>query len=183
MNIKDATSPIIYESVYSSNFKKSEFFIFYDSLINSPKHLETIRKNNFPGVFCLYPSFSLQSIDFRQNPLFEIKGSFNYKEELLKASILITDYSSIFFDFSYIQRPVIYTQFDYDNYRKIHYKKGYFDYLIDGFGPVCYDLECSINEIIDGIQNCCKIKKKFLGESKNFFLVMITIIMIELIML
>ena len=169
MNIKDAISPITYESVHSLNFKNTEFFQFYDNLINSPKLLFTMKKYNYRGVFCLHPSFSLQSVDFRQNSLFDIKDNINYQEMFLNASLLITDYSSIFFDFGYIEKPIVYTQFDYEIYRKIHYKKGYFDYLTNGFGPICYDLECSINAIINEIESGCKIKKKYLRRIKKFF--------------
>ena len=43
--------------------------------------------------------------------------------------MLITDYSSIFFDFGYLNKPVIYSHFDYNEYRANHFRKGYFDYI------------------------------------------------------
>lgn len=169
MNIKGTISTITYESIHSQNFNKTEFFKFYNNLMNSPELLETMEKYNYKGIFGLHPSFSLQAIDFHVSSLFTIKESFNYQEELLKASLLVTDYSSIFFDFAYIKKPVIYTQFDYEEYRKNHYKKGYFDYIKNGFGPVCYDLECSIHCIIQNIKNGCKIHNKYLSRIKSFF--------------
>ena len=84
---------------------------------------------------------------------FLIEEKCNYQEFLLESSLLITDYSSIFFDFGYLRKPVIYSHFDYEKYRKSHYREGYFDYKYDGFGPVCFNINCTINEIIYEIKN------------------------------
>ena len=54
-----------------------------------------------------------------------------------EAGILITDYSSVYMDFAYMKKPLVYYQFDYETYRAGHLPTGYFDYERDGFGPVC----------------------------------------------
>ena len=41
---------------------------------------------------------------------------------------MITDYSSVFFDFSYMSKPVIFYQFDEKEFREKQYAEGYFDY-------------------------------------------------------
>ena len=41
---------------------------------------------------------------------------------------MITDYSSVFFDFSYMRKPVIFYQFDEKKFRKAQYAEGYFSY-------------------------------------------------------
>jgi len=51
--------------------------------------------------------------------------------------LLVTDYSSIAFDFAYFGKPTVYYQFDADRFRKSHYQQGYFNYQIHGFGPIC----------------------------------------------
>jgi len=56
---------------------------------------------------------------------------------LLDCALLITDYSSVFFDVAYLEKPELYYQFDETEFRQYHYKQGYFDYRRDGFGPVC----------------------------------------------
>lgn len=55
---------------------------------------------------------------------------------LIEADVLITDYSSVFFDFAYQQKPLAYYQYDDAEYRRGQYPQGYFDYKRDGFGPV-----------------------------------------------
>lgn len=60
---------------------------------------------------------------------------------LKRASLLITDYSSVAMDFAYMGKPVIYYQFDYDKFRENHLYEGYYDYHKDGFGPVVKNIE------------------------------------------
>ena len=169
MNFKGTTKPITYEGIYSYNFRYTDFFKFYNNLINSPQLLNTMKKYNYTGIFCLHPSFSEQWRDFNNNSIFFIMNKYDYQTLLSKASLLITDYSSVFFDFAYMKKPIIYTQFDYEIYRKNHYQKGYFDYLINGFGPVCFDLETCINIIIDEIISGCIIKQKYVRRVQKFF--------------
>ena len=168
-NIKGTINTITYESIHSDIFKFTNFFNFYNSLINDRRLIFAMKKYNYTGIFCLHPRMSSQYIDFNKNQIFSIKNKCEYQEYFIKASLLVTDYSSIFFDFAYLRKPVIYAHFDYEEYRKNHYKKGYFDYEKDGFGPISYDLKSTINEIINEIENNCSLKKKYLKRINKFF--------------
>ena len=168
-NIRGTREKITSKSIHSDEFKFTEFFKFYNNLINEKKLHSAMKKNNYTGIFCLHPSFSLQYIDFTKNKYFSIIEKCDYQKLLLESSLLVTDYSSIFFDFAYLKKPVIYTQFDYDEFRKYHYKEGYFSYYRDGFGPVCKDNESTIKEIIYEIENNCILRKKYLINIKKFF--------------
>lgn len=59
-------------------------------------------------------------------------------QELFAASrVLVTDYSSVAFDLAYIDRPVVYFQFDVDRFRSGEHtlRPGYFRQELHGFGP------------------------------------------------
>lgn len=169
MNIRGTINLITYESIHSDSFKLSNYFQFYNNLINDARLISVMEKFNYTGIFCLHPSFSSQNIDFTRNNIFSIRNQCNYQQYLIEASLLVTDYSSIFFDFAYLRRPVIYSHFDYEEYRKNHYQKGYFDYEKDGFGPITYDLKSTVDEIINEIENNCLIRKKYLKRIYKFF--------------
>ena len=158
-----------FESIYSSNFNLTNFFNFYNNLINNDELLLNMEKFKYKGIFCLHPYFSKQWKDFKQNKIFSIMEIFNYQNLLLKSSLLITDYSSIFFDFGYLAKPVIYTHFDYNEYRHKHFNKGSFDYLKQGFGPICYDINCTINNIVLQMKKHCSIEKKYLKRINKYF--------------
>ena len=126
-------------------------------------------KFNYKGIFCLHPYYSEQLKDFKNNSIFNINHISDYQKLLIKSSLLITDYSSVFFDFSYMKKPIIYSHFDYERYRNLHYQNGYFDYRVNGFGPVCINIDECMDKIIDEILNGCKLKYKYLKRIKKFF--------------
>ena len=167
--IKGTKNLITKESITSESFKNTTFFQFYNKLINNYQLINIMKTYHYKGILCLHPNFAQQYKNFNQNKFFQVKkGCFN-QELLIKSSLLITDYSSIFFDFGYIKKPIIYTQFDIDEYRKEHFPKANFEYENDGFGPVCYDMECTINNIILEIENNCKLKRIYLKRIKKYF--------------
>lgn len=158
-----------YESKYYPSFNLTNYFNFYNNLINDGQLLMNMKILNYKGIFCLHPSFSEQWKDFNQNEIFLVLKVCDYQNLILKSSLLITDYSSIFFDFAYLKKPIIYTHFDYREYINKHYPKGYFDYLKHGFGRICFDKRCTINEIILKMKNNCSVEKKYLKRIKAFF--------------
>ena len=143
--IKGNKESLIYESIHSESFKYTKFFSFYNNLINDQKLIKMMKSYNYKGVFCLHQHFSAQWIDFTKNQQFRIEESCNYQRLLLEGSLLVTDYSSIFFDFGYLKKPIIYTHFDYKEYRLNQYKEGYYNYKRDGFGPIYYDINNTFN--------------------------------------
>lgn len=46
---------------------------------------------------------------------------------------------------------------------------GYFDYERDGFGEVEYDLDGTIDRIIEYMQNGCRLKEKYRQRIDHFF--------------
>ena len=169
MNIKGTRNLLNDESIHSDEFVKTEFFNFYNNLINDNNLLSIMRKFEYHGTFCLHPNFKSQWIDFNKNELISLVEKCDYQNLLLESSLLITDYSSIFFDFGYLRKPVIYAHFDYEDYRSNHYKEGYFNYKNDGFGPICKNIECIIDEIISEMKNNCSLRKKYLRRIKKYF--------------
>ena len=67
-----------------------------------------------------------------ENIVIADKENYDVQELLMDSKLLITDYSSIFFDFAYMKKPLIHYCFD----KLSHYKPGYFDFRKEGFGKV-----------------------------------------------
>ena len=71
---------------------------------------------------------------------------------LMKESMMmVTDYSRSVMDVSYMEKPVIYYQFDLEEFRDKHFEEGYFNYVRDGFGPVCTNLD----DVLDAAEEIC----------------------------
>ena len=159
---------VTHETIYSDNFKNTTFFKFYNEFINDQKLISVLRKYNYNGIFCLHPFFSKQYLDFTPNNYFIVRENCNYQELLLKASLLITDYSSIFLDFAYLKKPILYIQFDLEEYKK-YISYDYFHFEKENFGPICYEINCMINEIIKKILDDCKVENKYLKNIRKYF--------------
>ena len=169
MYIKGVKNLLTHESIKSDKFMNTTYYNFYNDLINNPLLLDKMNQFDYRGIFCLDPNFQEQYILFKENKLFDIRKNCNKKDVIIQSSLLVTDYSNIFFDFGYIKKPVIYSQFDYEEYRKYHFKEGYFNYKNDGFGPICYNINCTIKAIINAIENNCHLQKFYLSRIRKFF--------------
>jgi len=157
--------------LYNSMFKESGYFAFYNNLINDQRLLKALEESNYTAKFCLHPSILVQIDDFTENEFVKLeRNPVDYQEEFKKNSLLITDYSSVFFDFAYLKKPIIYTHFDEKEFYKNHlYQEGYFSYERDGFGPVYYDYESTLNGLIETIENGCKMKEEYINRVENFY--------------
>lgn len=155
---------------YNEKFKESDYFKFYNNLINDERLISILKKYNYKLKFSVHPSHFVQIVDYKQNEMVEIERSLNYSEEFKKSKMLITDYSSVAFDFAYLEKPIIYSHFDYDDFFKNQfYERGYFDYKEDGFGEIANDYDSLINMLIQYIENDCKIEEKYIERINQFF--------------
>jgi CDP-glycerol glycerophosphotransferase (TagB/SpsB family) len=91
-------------------------------------------------------------------------------QTLLKESkLLITDYSSVFFDFAYMNKPTIYYQFDEEDFFGSQYDKGYFDYRDNGFGDVVTQKRALLEAIKKVVNNNFEMEEKYKERIKGFF--------------
>lgn len=170
-SIKGSYNPKTSESIYYDKFRDTDYFKFYNSLINDKRLLEAMELHGYTGLLCMHPLHSQQYKDFDENSLFKVnQGLVDYQKEFTEASLLITDYSSVAFDFAYLKKPVIYAQFDKDDFYSKHtYKKGYFSYEENGFGCICADLDSTVSAVIAELENGCKNTPKYLERIQQFF--------------
>lgn len=72
------------------------------------------------------------------------------QELFARAAVVVTDYSSMAVNAAYIERPLVYYQFDQERVRAGEHlgTRGYFDYDRDGYGPVVLDHDAAVAAII-----------------------------------
>ena len=83
--------------------------------------------------------------------------------------MLITDYSSVFFDFAYLQKPVIFYQFDAPRFRREHYPAGDFDFTRDAFGPVAATEAEMLGALETVLEAGCVLPEEYRSRVSRFF--------------
>ena len=156
---------------YVGGFKDTDYYIFYDSLIHDERLLAAMEKYGYEGVFYLHPAFEAQLEDFTSSRRITVgSGVADYQKVFRESAIMVTDYSSVAFDFAYLKKPVIYSQFDEDTFYQNHsWGKGYFTYREDGFGPITNTVEQTVDELIYYMENGAKMKQEYVDKVDNFF--------------
>ena len=85
-------------------------------------------------------------------------------EIYLVSDICITDYSSVFFDYANLKRPVLFYTYDIEKYRDI-LRGFYIDINEEVPGPLVYTTE----EVIDAIQNIDGITQQYAKRYEEFY--------------
>jgi len=94
-------------------FLESDYFAQYSALLEHPRLHELAHDHDLEILFCLHPNMQQYASHFERFPVTVIYQGERDVQSLLKESLLlITDYSSVAFDFSFLGRPVHYFQFD-----------------------------------------------------------------------
>lgn len=95
---------------------------------------------------------------------------YDVQTALKESAFLITDYSSINFDFAYMKKPLCYFQFDEEEFFTRHYPQGYFSYRDDGFGPVVSDADALMDELIHAYNSGFQMDEKYSKRVDDTFL-------------
>ena len=153
-------------------FYETAFYKYFQSMLNNPSLLRLLEERDLKLLF--YPHIELQKeLDKFQSPSERIIlanwEDYDVQTLLMRCKLLITDYSSVFFDLGYMEKPVIYYQFDKEEFRKFHYQEGYFSYEEHGFGPVVLTEEALIDAINECAENDFRMKKKYLDRLEAFY--------------
>lgn len=154
------------------SFMASAYYRHWQGLLQNPRLGEMARKRGLEIVF--YPHDEVQPFialfDASESGAIIADHAHYDVQTLLKESmLLITDFSSVFFDFAYMQKPVLYYQFDEAEYRAQNYKVGYFDYRRDGFGEVVTEEDALLTLLEQYLENGCQLKEQYRKRIEGFF--------------
>lgn len=85
-------------------------------------------------------------------------------ELYLISDILITDYSSVFFDYANLKRPMLFFTYDLEKYRDV-LRGFYIDIEKEVPGPLLFTTE----EVVDSIKNIDLIEQKYKSRYEEFY--------------
>ena len=153
------------------NFRETDFYKYWNGLLNDQDFIDILEKNSIEVYF--YPHINMMkfinAFKTRSKKIKFVSAEYDIQNFLNKCNLMITDYSSVAFDFAYLRKPVIYYQFDTEEYRKNQYQEGYFNYKDNGFGDVLLNKKTIMNKIEYYVRKNFRMETKYLGRADNFF--------------
>lgn len=154
-------------------YKESPYYKKYMELLNHPRLLRYLEENDLKIIFYLHGYAQAYSGTFRSDSKRVVIARKNhyYVQDLLKqAAFLVTDYSSVFFDFAYMKKPMVYFQFDIEEFSKNQYAESeYYQYSRDGFGPITDTVDEVVNAIENAHRNNFQMDPKYIERVELFF--------------
>nr|WP_161556690.1 CDP-glycerol glycerophosphotransferase family protein [Micromonospora acroterricola] len=154
-------------------FDGSAYQVFLAELFSSERLRQSLREHGY--VLEFLPHYEMRSLLTDVVPADDCfamadQSARTVQDALRQCDLFITDYSSTAFDVAYLGTPLIYAQFDADEFWTIGgYKKGYFEHREDGFGPVCATAEETVDAIIRYLENGCTREEEYSRRAAEFF--------------
>lgn len=148
--------------VRDDQFLESEYYERYKELIYNKELHQLAKTYNFEILFCLHPNMQKFTHFFNGAPVRVInQGEVDVQFLLKQSSIMVTDYSSVAFDFSFLNKPIIYYQFDRERF--IGKRGSHLDLNNDLPGDIVFEL----NQLIEKVKNYAENNFQMKEENKQ----------------
>lgn len=155
------------------NISETLYFKTYYHFLNNCRLISFLENNDLELIFYLHHEMRKYVNEFKSksNNITIVYRDDQYDiQELLKsAALLITDFSSVHFDFAYMNKPVIYFHFDFEEFSRKQYQIGIFNYDYNGFGPVTHNEEELFDEIEKYYNNKFTLNDYYYQRMRDFY--------------
>lgn len=123
------------------NFLDSNYAHNWSALLNSPSLQKMADRHDLRVVFAPHPYMAMYLEDLGLPDFIEkvdVRLNISYQDLFARARVAMTCFSSTVTEVAYLQRPLVYFQFDREEVfgGSHNYQQGYFSFEKDGFGPV-----------------------------------------------
>ena len=159
----------------NKNFMETEYAKHWYSLLHSSELKKMIDEYNYEVIFAPHPNIQPYLNQFKVPKYIKCwsgeSGDKSIQDLFGESSILITDYSSVAFDMAYLNKAIVYYQFDKESFFSGNhtYQQGYFSYEKDGFGPVLSNEKELLSALSLIIKNNGKPNKLYEKRIKETF--------------
>ncbi|WDE99119.1 CDP-glycerol glycerophosphotransferase family protein [Lentisphaera profundi] len=141
--------------VGKDSFKESDFYANFTSFLTNPRLLAFLRENGIK-INCYLHRNNMKYYSDLPDDLFNeniclLPENTNIQQQILISSLLITDYSSVSWEFLLLKKGVIFYQFDQSEYLKQRGSLLDFDKGI--FGPICKSADECIDLLMESTES------------------------------
>lgn len=138
---------------HTPTLEKSDFFRHYAALLSDTTLITYLKRHNIILYFYLHHMFHTHIEVFKplQNETIQILPAKTAIAAILSTSeLMVTDYSSLCADFYYLQKPVLFFQFDREMF--LQHTGSEIDLHNDTFGDVVFQSDRLVEKIIDTLE-------------------------------
>lgn len=126
-----------------TDFIQTEYCTKWRKLLFDKSFIFKLSKAGYKIVFYLHPELKQYADLFTHDAI--TVATEGIQEIMMKSEMLITDYSSVYFDMAYMRRNIVFYQFDKKRYETEHYKGLLVDHA--NFGYIAED-DADLKEVI-----------------------------------
>lgn len=156
-----------YDTFEDEQFIKTSYFKKINAILSDDKFIEYIESKGYKFIFKPHRNILKFLHNFTISSKIIIGDKIAYNDIFNHSSLVISDYSSVVFDFAYLKKPVLYYHPDKDYHFDVD--KAYFKYDSMGFGEVCKSKDDLQSKIIELIENNCEMSDKYKSRVDDFF--------------
>lgn len=153
--------------VNDESFFESEYFERYRELIHHPILHQLAKQYHFDIIFCLHPNMQKFTPYFTDAPVRVIsQGEVDVQRLLKESAMMITDYSSVGFDFSFLHKPILYYQFDRSRF--IGKRPSHLDLENDLPGDIVYNIDEILSLVNEYAKSDFPMKEEYIKRAGKF---------------
>ncbi|MGQ0843700.1 MAG: bifunctional glycosyltransferase/CDP-glycerol:glycerophosphate glycerophosphotransferase [Sporichthyaceae bacterium] len=152
--IGSSNARVLREDFWETNYAKA-----WRQVLESDRLRKAAATHNYEITFVPHPNMQdyLHGSPLPDHIAVHRFADIDVQQTIAEAALLVSDYSSLAFEAAYLNRPVVYYQFDEKEFFSGEhvYTKGTWSYRDDGFGPVCTEAEETLDAIVNLVESDC----------------------------
>lgn len=148
-------------------FLASRYFQAWHDFLADPDFIGAVQNNGLDVIFCLHPNMQPYAEFFTDLPVrLLVQGETDIQHLIKESALLVTDYSSVAWDFSFLNKPVLFFQFD----RNRMFKKAqpHLDLDRELPGPIVSEVQPLVTAFVDRMNDGFEMDRKYRDRADNF---------------
>ncbi|WP_240691921.1 CDP-glycerol glycerophosphotransferase family protein [Arthrobacter sp. CAU 1506] len=148
-------------------FAESDYLHAWAAFLRDPRLAALTEQYGAELVFCLHPNMQQYRTYFDGVPARVIsQGEISVQYLLKQSALLVTDYSSVGFDFSFLDKPVIYYQFDRERF--LGPRGSHLDLDAELPGRIAFDRDRLLELLEEALGSGCKVTPEYRRRARRF---------------
>lgn len=155
------------EAIRAETFLDSDYFRNWHGFLTDPRLQQILEEHDLQITMVLHPNMRTFA-DFFAVPNVRLirQEDVDVQEHIKSSAVLVTDFSSVAWDFSFLRRPVLYFQFDQQ--MLVGSRAPHIDFTEQLPGPIATTVDRLISELSAIVDRDCKMDDGYWSRAQAF---------------